>query len=129
MESMNAGKGMAQATHAANAFVHEVTRLAGTPNQQQSEKDQVELYEKWRDETLQGFGTCIVLGVNEAQMNSAVDVASKCDFIAGVAHDPSYPLRDGSICHFLPIDTCAYVFGDKNDPTLSAILGNFGLHP
>lgn len=130
LASMNAGKGMAQASHASNAFMkhlndtvfdllevddevgHEIERLANI----------------WQLETDQGFGTVLVLGVNEVQMRTAVDVAESLGFVAGIVHDPSYPLRDGDFCHFLPLDTCAYIFGDKNDPMLGATVGCFPLH-
>jgi len=131
LASMNAGKGMAQASHASNAFLkhlndtvfdlledddvigHEIERLANI----------------WQLETNQGFGTVLVLGVDETQMRTAVNIAQKLDYVAGVVHDPTYPLVDGDVCHFLRLDTCAYIFGDKNDPVLSAIVARFSLHP
>lgn len=118
LDSMNAGKGMAQASHAANAFT-----LCMTSDPED------ELYKKWSTETLQGFGTVLVLEVNEIEMRAAVEIGNKLGYICDVIHDPSYPLRDGDFCHFLPLDTCAYMFGDKNDPLLSAVVGNFPLHP
>ena len=83
----------------------------------------------WQNDTSQGFGTVLVLGVNETQMRTAVDIAEKLDYVAGVVHDPTYPLMDGDFCHFLPLDTCAYIFGDKNDPVLGAMVGCFPLRP
>ena len=123
MESMNAGKAMAQASHASNAFLHNVNSQTDLTPSKQS------LVMEWQGSTKQGFGTVLVLAVNENEMWTAASVAKDCGFISGVVHDPTYPIRDGAVCHFLPIDTCAYVFGYKSDPTLSAILGNFGLHP
>ncbi len=131
LASMTNGKSSAQASHAANAFWkhindtvfdlledgdevgHEIERLANI----------------WQNETSQGFGTVLVLGVNEIQMRTAVDVASMLDLLAAVIHDPTYPLVDGDFCHFIPLDTCAYIFGDKNNPLLGAVVGNFNLHP
>ena len=131
LESMNAGKGMAQASHASNAFVNAMLKIqltnAGTENP--DERQDCSLFLKWDSETTQGFGTVLVLAVNEVQMRTAVDVADKLDFVSGVVHDPTYPLVDGDFCHFLPLDTCAYVFGDKNDPVLGAMVGCFPLHP
>ncbi len=123
LASMNAGKGMAQASHASNAFVRHVedSRIKKT-------KETIGLFNKWSNSTLQGFGTVLVLGVNEIQMRTAVDVAKSLDFVAGVVHDPTYPLVDGDFVHFLPLDTCAYIFGDKNDPMLGATVGCFPLH-
>ncbi len=119
LASMNAGKGMAQASHAASAFA---LCMMGDP-------EQSDMYRKWSTETHQNFGTVLVLSVNETEMRTAVTVGNRLGYICDVIHDPSYPIRDGEICHFLPIDTCAYVFGDKNDPLLSAVVGNFPLHP
>lgn len=127
MESMNAGKAMAQASHASNAFVEEHLRSLPKDKKQWTEIDK--LCVQWRTETPQGFGTVLVLAVNEAQMRTAVDVAKGMGFVAGVVHDPTYPLRDGDTTHFLPVDTCSYIFGDKNDPMLGAVVGNFPLHP
>jgi len=122
LDSMNPGKGMAQASHAANAFMKTVDD--GQPNTTNQD-----LANKWRSETPQGFGTVLVLEVNELEMRSAVDIAKALGFIADVIHDPTYPLRDGDFCHFLPLDTCSYIFGDKNDPMLNAVVKNFPLHP
>lgn len=122
MESMNAGKAMAQASHASNAFIHDAANVI----EQSPEWHRIEA---WKESTPQGFGTVLVLEVNEKEMRTAVDVASSLNFLAEVIHDPTYPIRDGDTCHFLPVDTCGYVFGDKNDPMLKAILGNFKLHP
>ena len=120
MESMNPGKGMAQASHASNAFVHAIDKKLPS-------------YKQWAGETNQGFGMVLVLAVNEAQMRTAVEVSKSVGFIADVVNDPTYPLQDGgpgNTCHFLDIDTCAYVFvEDKDDPLARAILGNFPLHP
>ncbi len=124
LDSMNSGKGMAQASHASNAFVKAVT-----PDMTQAIIKVDHLFNKWQAETTQGFGTVLVLGVNELEMRTAVTMAARLGFVADVLHDPTYPVRDGEICHSLPLDTCAYVFGDKNDPILSALLGNFNLHP
>ncbi len=123
LASMNAGKGMAQASHASNAFVRHVedSRIKKTA-------ETIGWFNNWSNSTLQGFGTVLVLGVNEIQMRTAVDVAKSLDFVAGVVHDPTYPLVDGDFVHFLPLDTCAYIFGDKNDPMLGATVGCFPLH-
>jgi len=122
LDSMNPGKAMAQASHASNAFVAKVFAMNET-----SHNDN--LYHAWNDETPQGFGTVLVLGVTESQMRGAVTVADQCGFMSDVVHDPTYPLRDGDTVHFIPLDTCAYVFGDKEDPLLESILQNFELHP
>lgn len=143
LASMNAGKGMAQASHASNAFVRHM-------NREETSDEQKKLFVKWELETEQGFGTVLVLGVNETQMRTAVDIAEKLDYVAGVVHDPTYPIlvplelgmtlaemdnhsvfEVGEKANYvtIPLDTCAYIFGDKNDPVLGAMVGCFPLHP
>ena len=122
MDSMNPGKAMAQASHASNAFVS---------NAEPGYNVDEELFNAWQESTPQGFGTVLVLGVNEAQMRTAVQIAESFGvdkFPCDIIHDPTYPLQDGDTTHFIPVDTCGYIFGDKEDPLLESILGNFELH-
>ena len=122
MDSMNPGKAMAQASHASNAFVS---------NAEPGYNIDEELFNAWQGSTPQGFGTVLVLGVNEAQMRTAVEVAESFGvdkFPCDIIHDPTYPLQDGDTTHFIPLDTCGYIFGDKEDPLLEAIIGKFELH-
>ena len=122
MDSMNPGKAMAQASHASNAFVS---------NAEPGYNVDEELFNAWQESTTQGFGTVLVLGVNEAQMRTAVEVAESFGvdkFPCDIIHDPTYPLQDGDTTHFIPLDTCGYIFGDKEDPLLEAIIGKFELH-
>jgi peptidyl-tRNA hydrolase len=112
MDSMNPGKAMAQASHASNQFV------ATLP------KDAHDIYNEWLQ--CNGFGTVLVLEVTEAQMRTSVAVANALDLVSGVVHDPTYPLRDGDTTHFIPVDTCAFIFGDKVD--CAPVVGNFNLH-
>ena len=122
MDSMNPGKAMAQASHASNAFVS---------NAEPGYNVDEELFNAWQESTTQGFGTVLVLGVNEAQMRTAVEVAESFGvdkFPCDIIHDPTYPLQDGDTTHFIPVDTCGYIFGDKEDPLLESILQNFELH-
>lgn len=72
-----------------------------------------------------GFGTCIVLGVNAAEMRSAVAAAVLNDIHAGIVHDPSYPMYDGEKIVPIPLDTCAYVFGTIKE--CKPITGQFQL--
>lgn len=72
-----------------------------------------------------GFGTCIVLGVNAAEMRSAVAGAVLNDIHAGIVHDPSYPVYDGEKIVPIPLDTCAYVFGTIKE--CKPITGQFQL--
>jgi len=148
LPSMNPGKAMAQASHASNAFVHMMdTGDKEYLGEKLSKSD--ELFNKWTNETSQGFGTVLVLGVTEAQMRTANLVADKLGFVADIVTDPTYPafldkeavniddVRWTSPCipagdktvTFRMEDTCGFIFGDKNDPMLSAVVGNFKLHP
>ena len=120
LESMNPGKLAAQASHASNAFRHEWGHESVW---------NAGLYKMWHTQTTQGFGTVLVLGVNEEQMQTAVKVAHALNFACGIVHDPTYPVRDGECAHFIPLDTCGYVFGNKNDPMLKSLLGHFELYP
>ena len=122
MDSMNPGKAMAQASHASNAFVS---------NAEPGYNVDEELFNAWQQSTPQKFGTVLVLGVTEVQMRTAVEVAESFGvdkFPCDIIHDPTYPLQDGDTTHFIPVDTCGYIFGDKEDPLLESILGNFELH-
>ena len=122
MDSMNPGKAMAQASHASNAFVS---------NAEPGYNVDEELFNAWQESTPQKFGTVLVLGVTEVQMRTAVEVAESFGvdrFPCDIIHDPTYPLQDGDTTHFIPVDTCGYIFGDKDDELLQAIVGNFSLH-
>lgn len=118
MDSMNPGKAMAQASHASNQFVATIDYRDTLP------KDAHDIYNEWLQ--CDGFGTVLVLEVTEAQMRTSVAVANALDLVSGVVHDPTYPLRDGDTTHFIPVDTCAFIFGDKVD--CAPVVGNFNLH-
>ena len=124
LESMNAGKAMAQSNHASDAFnklMLEKFNAGGSPTAYWAR-----LYQKWKNETSQGFGTVLTLAVNEVQLRTAIDVAKHFQVPADIIHDPSYPLVDGEVVHYLPLDTCGFVFGDKN--FIGALVQNFDLH-
>lgn len=144
LPSLNSGKAMAQSSHASNAFLHRID-LGQTVSVEQSTLARV-----WRSQTLQGFGTVLVLAVNKEQMYSAVKIAGMMGFLAETVTDPTYPyILDKEAANLIPIerdtaprtargdkvvlfrseDAVAYVFGDKNDLMLQAILGKFPLHP
>lgn len=112
LESLNPGKAVAQGAHAANQFVHYVD--VSDP-----------LYGQWANSTPDGFGTTITLDVTGDILPMVVEFAKQAGFYAGVTHDPSYPLRDGAVLHLLPLDTCGYIFGDKEN--LKPLLMQFEL--
>ncbi len=122
LESMNPGKAVAQGAHAANQFTHEADMLNTF-----DDKRQIGMYDYWKTRTGDGFGTTICLGVNEDQLKRVVDAGRTAGMLASITHDPTYPLRDGDVTHFLPLDTCGYIFGDKDE--LQILLGQFNLMP
>lgn len=114
-----AGRAAAQSGHAANQMVYEA--------RQKNDPDLNALLHHWEQETGVGFGTQIVLGAPFSVVKQAVSTAIMLGHHAGIVHDPTYPLRDGSTVHLIPVDTCGYVFGKKND--LRFLLGHLPLLP
>ena len=124
MASMNAGKGMAQAAHAANAFEFDMEANAG-----ELTKDMRTAWANWGASTLQGFGTTIVVAaIDEREMTEAVEQAVSLGFPAEVIHDPTYPVTDGRVTHLIPVNTCAYVFVPNPDKP-PRLLARLPLHP
>lgn len=120
--SMNSGKGMAQAAHASNAFVHHVNNAVKTVTDDT-------FVHVWQKQTPQGFGTTIVLAVpDEKTMQELVESAIADGFFAGIVHDPGYPVRDGRVTHEIPLNTCAYIFLPEPDKVMGT-LGRLPLHP
>ena len=116
MESMNAGKACAQASHAANAFISH--SVSGAINW---DSGQAPIFvREWANETTQGFGTAIVLGAKIEDIMTSVDRAVVAGYIAGVVHDPSYPVKDGQTVHLIPLDTCAYIFVPDDGSNVSS---------
>lgn len=121
MDSLSSGKASAQAAHAANAVKnHILTKV--------KDKAVIEDFSFWETQTSQGFGTTIVLGANEQEMRSLVEILSKT-YIAGIVHDPTYPVKDGNIMHLIPVDTCAYVYvSDRDELLVKMTLGKLNLY-
>lgn len=109
LASLNAGKAVAQGSHAANQMVSELRKQT---RRLVSKPDSIFAALGVWEEEANGFGTCIVLSVNEKQMRASVAKAldDALPSHAGICHDPTYPLLDGATCHHIPVDTCAYVF-------------------
>jgi len=112
MDSMNPGKAVAQGTHAANKFESDMENI---------ENDSLlRLFDMWKRQTTQGFGTCIVLDCPTFEtLFNKVELfkyhqAHKKSFLCGSVTDPTYPVSDGKITHLISIDTCAYVFLDRD---------------
>lgn len=122
MDSMNAGKGMAQANHAYGALKHHL-RKDPTP-------EMLDMFHQWQKQTDQDFGTTITLGGSEHQIIRALDFAQgylKGCVVAGWVIDPSYPISDGSVTHLMSMRTCAYVFGDQE--LCRKAVGHLNRHP
>jgi Peptidyl-tRNA hydrolase PTH2 len=123
LPSQGAGRAAAQASHAANAFIHRYGKNADV--------------KLWQGQTPQGFGTAIVLGATLEQINDAIAKAGPVGGLADKVVDPDYVIPVSSeVVEFLdpksrltfvepsPNDpkkyllhrsevTCGYVFGDK----------------
>jgi peptidyl-tRNA hydrolase len=136
LNSMNAGKGMAQASHASNAFVHHCDARIDEMNKNfpASKINEVQAFtssvDEWKNSTKQGFGTVLVLEAKMNEIYPVVEVFEKIGYVAGVVHDPTYPIVDGEVVHFIPLDTCAYVFvpNKEADQVASMLLKKFPLH-
>jgi len=119
---MNPGKAMAQAAHAANQFQTVI----------QTYQDKVKaLYEQWASESNGGgFGTTIVLDAgNEVLIQEFVETARmKMQCVAGIVTDETYPIQDGKVVWTLPVITCGFIFGDKNNSKLRDLLDILSLH-
>lgn len=120
MDSMRncPGKGMAQASHATSKFHNAMDNPSGSASWSPE-------YVEWRNQA-DSFGTCITLGVTESEMREVIKFAELNDVPCGIVNDPTYPLRDGDVTHYIPLDTCAWVFGDKDE--LSYFVGHLELH-
>lgn len=102
MTSLNPGKAMAQAAHASSVM---------------HENCDHELFHEWKNETIDGFGTCYVY---EASMEDILYFKETIDAHVSnvwtkIVHDPTYPIKDGNILHQLPLNTCLVVFGPVDE--------------
>lgn len=154
MDSLNPGKAMAQAAHAASLFAHDmetiinydkdynveenVTRSTDILNIRKNvyTKYIIDLYAEWLANT-GTFGTKIVLDcASEWDLLSTCKAFDESEFaLTNVVKDPTYPVKDGDVTHLIDISTCGYVFLDKdllddyNDDSLPENLIYFDLYP
>lgn len=120
MDSMNAGKAMAQAAHAANVFQTLCADGAWGSD----------TYNAWFTQTLHGFGTTITLAVpSEKELFAQIQRAEELHLMASVVHDPTYPVRDGKVTHLIPVNTCGFVFVPEPDLVPRTLLRTLPLHP
>ena len=134
MKSLNPGKAMAQAAHAANLCQDTMEALGSSYKPGDFERTGYDLWQQWKGcenkspsdipcQPGRGFGTTIVLDVyDEFTINTIFEGFERIGGLelepAFVAYnkvlDSTYPVRDGDVVHTLPVITCAYVFCDRN---------------
>ena len=125
LASMNAGRCMAQASHASNAFIH---KFGKNP-----------LVKEWQKQTNQGFGTAIVLSADLFRIEMTERKLTESGFeIHERVIDPEYsyivqdefidlidmkkhvlqPVQkdDGTWVAWRSEVTCFYAFGDRDNP-------------
>lgn len=139
LPSMGAGRAAAQASHAANAFIHAFGPESKCPR--------VEVRE-WQRQTKQGFGTAIVLAATGPQIHYLMAAPPLRNWIMmGKVYDPDYvitvnqevadlmkqgytpkfckytfdPRPDKSVAIHRNEMTCAFVFGEPDDEALVEI--------
>lgn len=134
LDSMNPGKAIAQGSHASNAFVHHFHGFAQQYNSQSVHEGihtaTMNGFNEWENSTHQGFGTVLTLEGRMSDFTSIVNIFKSLGYIANVVHDPTYPIVDGEVVHYIPLDTCAYVFipNKEKDEFASTLLKRFSLH-
>ena len=134
LNSLNSGKAMAQASHAANAFVHHFHGYAQEYNSKSMHKGieatTMNGFNEWERSTPQGFGTVLTLEARMVDITPVVSIFKGIGYVAGVVVDHTYPIVDGDVVHYIPLDTCAYVFvpNKETDDFASMLLKKFPLH-
>lgn len=134
LDSMVVGKAIAQGSHAANAFVHHFhifdREASARPVNSGVCMASIKAFSEWERSTTQGFGTVLTLEGKMNDISTTITVFKALGYIAGVVHDPTYPIVDGSVVHHIPLDTCAYVFipDKETDPVVKGLLGQYSLY-
>ena len=113
LDSLNPGKAMAQAAHAAQAMSHRIiTEWRGVTSIQNA-------FKEWGGH--RGWGRTIVLdgGRGEDIVETLGTVCENVNYeddivTSGTIIDPSYPIRDGEYTHTIPLLTCGWIFTDVN---------------
>jgi len=128
MASLNAGKGMAQAAHASSVMAARFEN-ASRGDDPIVISHLLPVYEEWQQTTVQQFGTCLVLdGIDEDTIRETMDAVSLTSLYGEIIHDPTYPVLDGTVCHHIPINTCAVIFGMKSETDSIPALQRLRLH-
>ena len=139
LPSMNTGKAIAQAAHAANQFIFE----HGTNPH----------VKRWQSEGI-GFGTTITLSVNMVQLDSAINTNKaiyKNSAFRGIVTDTTYPYivnteiydlldinhhsgtsivkPNGDVVCFRNEDTCGYIFVVNGSDAQRELTSELNLYP
>lgn len=136
LPSMNPGRAMAQAAHAANQFIYE--------------RGSSKAVREWQKDA-NGFGTTICLAATKTLIEDIVEKARLDAHYAGLVYDPTYkfdvpaelvPLiipnaltastitkEDGSCIMFRNELTCGYLFISNDNPDRESLVGHLRLHP
>lgn len=127
--SMNAGKAIAQGSHAANDFEYV---LNNTDRDHSNCGDFIDAVEDWREDRT--FGLCYTLACKPSQWEIIMSMLDDGGTWQGdVIHDPTYPVNDGEVTHYIPLDTCAWVFAwpseNKMDKAVEKELRKLELFP
>lgn len=122
LDSMNPGKMAAQVAHAANDFIFQLQKKVQTIDSASASLWKAR-YDAWRYDDVNAkmltFGTTIVMnGIDGDTIHDIVYRINDSggDHLAGTITDPTYPIRDGKITHYLPLLTTGWVFCKKDDP-------------
>ena len=133
MASLNYGKAMAQAAHAANVFTYNFadSDLEGFAKWV-GDDNVYDLHDAAPGQFIQskGAGTTITLAVgSEKELIEIVQAARDDGYAAALYRDISYPIRDGSVTHMLPVITCGYVFSPCRHNMRPSCTTGLPLHP
>lgn len=150
LPSMNAGKAMAQASHASNAFIYKYKEELSNrefSNERQILKQRIS---SWERQTKQGFGTVLVLGCENKDIVEFLEKKKSSRVFYGAVFDPTYPyivnkeiknlvsknntdepleLESGDFVCFREERTCAFLFGKKGSEEVEELVGHLKLHP
>ena len=100
LESLNAGKAIAQGSHATNDF-----------EEWAKYQDDLDSIRYWRDN--RSFGRCLTVAAKPYQIDkimAMMDESDSVDFGGGTIIDPTYPVSDGEVVHKIELLTCGWVF-------------------
>lgn len=132
MESLNPGKAMAQAAHAANQMAIHVRAITEKAHKTDGGGFVKHCLNEWEQQGV-GFGKTIVFNGDTLEYVKDLIETMEAEqglkpWRHGTVLDETYPITDGRMTHLLPIETCVWWFGDISDETLKAYFSGFTLH-